>query len=80
MADAVIEIFMDVRHLHGQHVCPGACAASPFELIDTLHRLQSPVSIIAVMETRLGVTDAFVAIRIRQTTRDTRGCGGSAGE
>lgn len=42
-----------------------------FELIDTLHRLQLPVSIMVVMETMFGVTDAFVAIRIRQTTRDT---------
>lgn len=32
------------------------------------------------METLFGVTDAFVAIRIRQTTRDADGFGGSAGE
>lgn len=58
---------------------PQACTFFPFELTDTLHRLQLPVSIMVVMETMFGVTDAFVAIRVRQTTRDTHGFGGSAG-
>lgn len=80
MTDAVTEIFMSVclRRLHGQYVCP--CASFPSELADTLQRLRLPISIMVVMETLFGVTDAFVAIRIRQTTRDAHGFGGSAGE
>lgn len=58
---------------------PQACASLSFDLIDCLYRLKSPASIMVVMETMFGVTDAFVAIRIRQTTRDTHGFGGSAG-
>lgn len=77
MTDAVTEIFMSVclRRLRGQYVCP--CASFPS---DTLQRLRLPISIMVVMETLFGVTDAFVAIRIRQTTRDADGFGGSAGE
>ncbi len=54
---------MSVRsqHLRGQYAHPQACASLPFELIDTLHRLQLPVSIMVVMETMFGVTDVFVA-------------------
>ncbi len=63
MTHAVIDTFMTacLQHLHGHYVCPQACASLPFELIDTLHRLQLPVSVMVVMETMFGVTDVFVA-------------------